>query len=598
VTDASSLPADTQRIAALMAERESLRAERDREAQARLVAEQERDAFKKLFELVQLELERLKRQLFGQRAEVVDPRQVQLAFTPVLDALSRAQQGVHGANAEVEAELDKLRRRAREMAEGKPKPEKQRPHGRRDLSIEDLPVETIVLEPPERLAPGGEKLEKVGEEVAEHVDRRSASLVRVRVVRPKYKRPQTRPEPPEPAAPASAAPAPAPAARTVPVVAPSASPIVIAELPDRPIPRSSAGAGLLAFVLVQKFADHIPLHRQERIFRREGLRLPRSTLCGWVQGCAELLERIVQAMWEDARKTAPWIAIDATGVLVQAKIRCRRGHFWVLVAERSHVLFRYTKACDGESAAALLPGFKCYLIADASSVYHELYRREPGIIECGCWAHARRYLFEALSTDRQRALVGIGFIGLLYDAHWAATDRATGVTDGEKRRSLAKPILDRLYAWIAEQQPLLAKDAPIAGALQYLVNHRVPLSRFLDDGRLRLDNNLSELELRREAVGRHNWLFVGSDDGAKWNTTVVSLIASCQLHGIEPWAYLRDVLTLLPSWPVKRVLELAPKFWNETRQKPEAQQALASLRLLGRVVAPVGHDAGKNSAQA
>lgn len=579
MSDSSSLPTDAQRIAALMAERdalfaerESLRAARDREAQARLMAEQERDAFKKLYELVQFELERLKRQLFGQKAEVVDPRQVQLAFTPVLDALARAQKGEQGANAEVEAELNKLRRRAREMAEGKPKKEKPPPHGRRDLSLEDLPVETIVLEPPERLAPGGEKLVKIGEEVTEYVDRRAASLVRVRKVRPKYKRPGT----PDPAA---------------------ASPIVIAPLPDRPIPRSIAGAGLLAFVLVQKFADHIPLHRQERIFKREGLRLPRSTLCGWVEGCAEILERIVQAMWEDARKNAHWIAMDATGVLVQAPIRCRRGHFWVLVAERSHVLFRYTKTCDGESAATLLPGYKGRLIADASSVYHELYRREPGITECGCWAHARRNLFDALLNDRQRALVGIGFIGLLYDAHWEATDRATGVTDGEKRKRLAKPVLDRLYAWIAEQQPLLDKDSPIAQALQYMVNHRVPLARFLDDGRLRLDNNLSELELRREVVGRHNWLFLGSDDGAKWNTTIVSLVASCQLHDLEPWAYLRDVLTLLPGWPAKRVLELAPKFWNQTRQKPETQQALASLHL-GHPVAPAVHDAAKGTAPA
>lgn len=586
MSDAQALPTDANAIAALLAERDALRAERDREAQARLVAEQERDAFKKLFELVQFELERLKRQLFGQKAEVVNPRQVQLAFTPVLDALSRAQQGELGASAEVEAELDKLRRRAREMSEGKPKADRPRPHGRRDLSLEDLPIETMVLEPPERLAPGGEKLVKIGEEVCEYIDRRAASLVRVRKVRPKYRLPGA-------AEPTSST---QPTSTSASAPAPETSRIVIAPLPDRPIPRSIAGAGLLAFVLVQKFADHIPLHRQERIFRREGLRLPRSTLCGWVEGCAELLKRVVEAMWEDARQTAHWIAIDATGVLVQAKVRCRRGHFWVLVAERSHVLFRYTKTCDGESAAALLPGYKGHLIADASSVYHELYRRQPDIIECGCWAHGRRNLFEALSSDRDRALIGIGFIGLLYDAHWAATDRATSVTDGEKRKSLAKPVLDRLYAWIAEQQPLLAEGSPIAQALQYLVNHRVPLSRFLDDGRLRLDNNVSELELRREAVGRANWLFVGSDDGARWNTTIVSLIASCQLHDIEPWAYLRDVLSLLPSWPAKNVLELAPKLWKQTRQKAETQHALAALALPSRAPDSLAHRADNGSA--
>ena len=132
------------------------------------------------------------------------------------------------------------------------------------------------------------------------------------------------------------------------------------------------------------------------------------------------------------------------------------------------------------------------------------------------------------------------------------------------------------------ERPKVPDDAPIAKAMNYLVNHKVPLTRFLDNGMLRLDNNLAELELRREKVGAHNWLYCGSDDGAHWNATVVSLIASCQLHEIEPWAYLRDVLTLLPSWPAKRVLALAPKYWNETRQQPDTQQRLASLRLLGR----------------
>jgi hypothetical protein len=188
----------------------------------------------------------------------------------------------------------------------------------------------------------------------------------------------------------------------------------------------------------------------------------------------------------------------------------------------------------------------------------------------------------ALSSDEPRALVLIGFIGLLYDAHLLATDPKTGLTDGARRRAEAGPVIDKLYAWIAAERPKVDDDAPIAKAMNYVANHRVHLTRFLDDGLLRLDNNLAELELRREKLGAKNWLYCGSDDGAHWNAVVVSLVASCQLHGIEPWAYLRDVLTLLPSWPARRVLALAPKTWNETRQQPETQQLLASLRLLGR----------------
>lgn len=538
------------RLAALVRERDQMKARAER-------AEHERNEFKKLYSLVLLELERMKRQLFGQKAESVDPAQVQLAFGPVLDALERARTGGAAELGQVESELVKLRERAAaEVTRRKAEKEPPKPHGRRNLSLEDLPIEKITLEPPERLLPGGDSLVKIGEEVSEHIDRRPASIVRVQVIRPKYKIPDHAAE--------------------------KAGAIVIAELPERPIPRGIAGPGLLAHVLVSKYADHLPLHRQERIFRREGLHLPRSTLCGFVQGSVVLLERIVDAMWEDARENARWVCVDATGVLVFAKERCRRNHFWVVVAQRDHVLFRYTKTHDGKIPAEMLKSFRGYMLADASSVYHELYRQEPGITEVGCWAHSRRMAFEALSSDEPRALVLIGFIGLLYDAHLLATDPKTGVTDGARRKKDAQPVIDKLYAWIAEERPKVDDDAPVAKAMNYLVNHRVPLSRFLDDGILRLDNNLSEAELRREKVGGHNWLYCGSDDGAHWNATTVSLVASCQLHDIEPWAYLRDVLTLLPSWPAKQVLALAPKYWNETRQQPETQQRLASLRLLGR----------------
>jgi hypothetical protein len=377
----------------------------------------------------------------------------------------------------------------------------------------------------------------------------------VRVVRPKYRRPT----------PAS-----------------GQSPIAIAELPERPIPRSVAGPGLIAHVITQKYADHLPLHRQQAIFKRQGVHLPRSTLANLVQGGTALLGTLTEAMWQDARDYAHWLAIDATGVLVLAAEQCRRGHFWVVVADNGHVLFRYTKKHDGTVPAQLLAGFSGYVIADASSVYHELYRSEPGITEVCCWAHARRRFFDALTVDQERAMIGIGFIGLLYDAHHAATNADTGITDTQRRRTLAEPVLAKLYNWIAVERPKLVDDTPLAKAMNYLVNQREPLARFLEDGRLRLDNNISEVELRRQVVGRHNWTFCGSDDGAEWNAIATTLIASCQRHGIEPWAYLRDVLTLLPGWPKRDVLQLAPKFWHETLQQQETQQRLAALRLLGR----------------
>jgi transposase len=542
------------RIAELEAQLASVQRAHDHKARELERVEHEREQYRKLYTLVLYELERLKRQLFGKKAEAVDPAQVQLAFAPVLDALARAETGDPSARADVQAELQKLRNEAKQTAEATPPARPRKGHGRRDFDQEKAPVETIVLEPPERQLPGGELLVKIGEEVSEHFDYRPASLVRVRVVRPKY--------------------------RAMPTGKPS--PILIAELPERPIPRSVAGPGLIAHVITQKFADHQPLNRQQEIFKRYGVHLPRSTLANLVEGGTSLLRCVVDAMWQDALDNAPWLAIDATGVLVLAAEQCRRGHFWVVVAERRHVLFRYTQKHNGSVPADMLAGFRGYVIADASSVYHELYRNEPNILEVSCWAHARRRWYEALAVDRDRALVGIGFIGLLYDAHRAATDPTTGVTDTHKRRSAAEPILQRLYQWIEQERPRLVDESPIVKAMNYLVNHRESLSRFLEDGQLRLDNNLSELELRRQVVGRANWTFAGSDDGAEWNAIATSLVASCKLHGIEPWAYLRDVLTLLPSWPKHAALELAPKFWNETRQQPQTQQRLADARLLGR----------------
>jgi transposase len=513
------------------------------------------ERLKKLYDALCFEYSKLRRKVVGPTREHVPANDTQQSLFEILDVLGRLKTGDTAAESTAEALLDRLR-----SGEQKEKPEKKTPHGRRDFSTFDLPVERIVLEPAERQLPGGEQLEKIGEEVSEVIERRPGSFVRVQVVRPKYKVPEA--------------------------ASSSQTSIVIAPPLEHPLPKGMAGPGLLSHVMVSKFADHIPLHRQERIFEREGLDISRSTLCGWIAGCTGLLKHIVDAMWEDARANAPWVAVDATGILVQAIEQCRRLSFYVVVAGEEHVLFGSVKKNDGPQVAELLKGFGGRpMLSDASSVYHELQRREArakrAIIEVGCWSHARRGAFDALPTDRERALVIIGLVGLLYEAHRNSTNDK-GVTDGKKRRELATPIVDELYRYIEAERPKLVEGTPIDQAFGYFINQKVPLLRFLDDGRLRLDNNPSELELRREVVGRKNWLFLGSDDAAAWNTTIVSLIASCHLHAIEPWAYLRDVLTLLPGWKQGRALQLSPKHWVKTSARPDVQERLGELRLLDR----------------
>jgi len=556
--------APLEEIRRLKGELAVVRAERD-EAAA------EAAELRKLYENLCHEYSKLRRKVMGPTREHVSVGEAQHSLFELLEKLGLVKTAT---KVEPKDELDGLRRRLEEGRRQEQKKRTAKPHGRRDLTGVDLPVERIVLEPSERLMKGGELLEKIGEEVAEVLERRPASLVRVQVVRPKYKKPGS------------------PLLRAVrgDGEAPPDTAIVVAPPLERPLQRGMAGPGLLAYVLVSKYADHIPLHRLEAIFEREGLRLSRSTLCDWVRGCAALLEHIVEAMWTDARETAPLVLTDATGVLVRHSEQCRRVSLYVLVVPGEYVLFGAVARNDGQSVAALLAGFGGRpIISDASAVYHELQRQEQRagrpILEVGCWSHARRGLFDALATDRERALTAIGFISLLYQAHRESTD-AAGRTVGARRKRLAAPVLEKLFAYVEAERPRLVKGTPIDEAFGYLINQRKPLCRFLDDGRLRLDNNPSELALRAEVVGRRNWLFCGSDAGVEWNTTVVSLIASCRLHGIEPWAYLRDVLSLLPGWKKDRVLELAPKHWKATRAKRSTRRRLEELQLLGRPEPP------------
>lgn len=490
-------------------------------------ASYERDEYKKLYELVLLELERTRRHLFGKKAETVDSAQVQLAFADIAKALKA---------------VDELEGKVDDESANKRAKRKARPHGRQQLP-EHLPVERIELPTPPQVKAESDAYEYIGDDVSERLEWRTGSFVRVQIVRPKYSK-KGAPE----------------------------QGVVAAELPPMPIDKGMAGPGLLANVLVSKFGDSLPLNRQSKIYKRQGVELSRSTLCGWVEQSDRLCRPVVEAMWEDALTESNYVAIDATGVLVWQPERCRRGHFWVLISENEHVLFRYSAKHNKAAVHNLLRDYKGYVHADAATVFDFLYNKR-GCTEVGCWAHSRRRFFDAISTDRDRALKAIGFIRTLYKI-----DRDTKDFPRKKRtlmrRKRAGPVVEEFFSWCDSEHLVVLPESPIGQAIGYARNQKDALCRFLEDGRLRLDNNWSERELRREAVGRRNWTFAGSDDGARWNTTFMSLIASCELHGIEPWAYLRDVLCLLPVWSDDQMLELAPKYWRTTIEKAEAQQLL------------------------
>jgi len=419
-----------------------------------------------------------------------------------------------------------------------------KPTGRKPLP-EKLPRVEIEVLPPEVQQKGTDAFTRIGEDVTETVERRPASLVVVRVRKPKFV-PKDRERNAE-------------------------TEVFQAAPPELPIDRALAGPGLLADTIVRRWQDHLPLHRLERIYGREGLDLARSTICGWHEALADLVKPLVEAMWADARG-APYLCTDATGVLVQAREQCRRGHFWVVIAPERHVLFAYTAKHDSAAVDSLLDGYQGYLVADAHAVFDHLYKRGT-LIEVACWAHARRYWFKSLETDPERARKALAFIGGLF-----RVERAFAAASPDERlqarRAESRPIVDAFFAWCQEEAERVLDETPTAKAIGYAINQRVALQRFLDDGRLPLHNNGSERALRREAVGRKNWLFVGSDDAAEVNAAFVSLLASCQLHDIEPWAYLRDLFCLIPGWSSRRVLDLAPLNWKQTLENEDTQQRL------------------------
>jgi transposase len=315
-------------------------------------AEAEREEYRKLHLLLREENERLKRGLLGQKAERLsrDDRQLALA---ILDLLLGEQ------TVAAVPETQKVREH-----------ERRKPPGRRPLP-EHLPRVDIELVPLDVQREGLNRFERIGAEVSEVLERRPASAVVVRVIRPKF--------------------VPKDRLRNGP------TPVLIAEPPELPIERGLAGPGLLADTGVRRWQDHQPLHRLEGIYARDGIALARSTVCGWHEELAALARPVVEAMREDAFRQ-PYLCTDATGVLVQAKDKCRTGHFWVLVAPPMHVLFGYSPRHDGAGVDKLLAGYQGYLVADAHAVYDHLFT-DGTIVEVGCFAHGRRY-FSRRSAPR------------------------------------------------------------------------------------------------------------------------------------------------------------------------------------------------------
>jgi transposase len=334
--------------------------------------------------------------------------------------------------------------------------------------------------------------------------------------------------------------------------------------PPQPIEKSTAGASLLAQVIVAKNADHLPLNRQEKIFQRHGVEISRKTMCGWLGQCAYLLKPLYGAAKEVLFQSKV-IGTDDTSVKVlDEKLPfARTGRIWPYYGDKDHpvILYDYTATRERAGPEEFLKGYRGYLQADAYGGYDAFFKdASRGMIEVGCWAHARRYFHRALESDQARMGPALLLIAQLYRVEKHARPLASA--DRLRLRQLqSKPILDKLCNYLLEIQTEVLPKSPEGRAVRYTLKNWAALTRYCEDGDLEIDNNATERAIRGVAVGRHNWIFFGSDQGGKTAAVLRSFVASCQRAGVDPFTWLKDVLSRIAAHPITRLTELLPHNW-------------------------------------
>lgn len=348
--------------------------------------------------------------------------------------------------------------------------------------------------------------------------------------------------------------------------------ILTATMPEQPIAKGFVGPNLLSHIIVSKYEDHLPLHRQERIFARYGMELSKSTLCDWVLQAADLLAPLRERL-EQKILVSPKIHTDDSPILVKVgneqDKNIKTGRLWVYIGcggiDPPSVIYHYSPNRNSEWPLQFLKDYQGYLQADAYSGYDRLYTTNK-IIEVGCFAHARRKFVEIAKNAKApiRAHQALGYIKKLYDIETEAKDMSNGERKNI-RQTKAKPILDEFKKWLDIQLNELPEQTPMYKAVAYSVNAWIALNRYLENGILEIDNNRAERSIRPIAIGRKNWLFAGSDRGGHAAAIIYSLIESCKQHDIKPYVYLADVLAKLPSYKINRIEDLLPQNWKNTQ---------------------------------
>jgi transposase len=476
--------------------------------------------------LLRQKIDALCRRVFGSSSEKIDAAQLELLLQMVNSGA--AAQGESAPAAEKSSEPLRPRK---ERAQRVP---------------ENLPVVEEVIEPAEVIQEP-EQWRLIGQEVSEQLDYEPARFLRRRIVRKKY----------------------------VHVTDPDRAP-VLAALPEKLLERGVAGPGLLAHILVSKYADHLPLYRQEQIFaQRFKINLPRATLARWIELCADWLQPIYEQI-RTGVMAGGYAQVDETPVayLAPGNGQTKQGYLWTACRPGGDVFYRWETSRAADCLERLVPReFKGVLQSDGYSAYGAFIKTRGGIELAGCWAHVRRKLHEALEQSPRPAGWIMRQIQHLYRIESALRESNAGPQLREAIRAhQSRPIVERikkaLVLFKANRRHL--PQSLLGQAIDYTLGQWPTLEVFLRNGKAEIDNNLVENAIRPTAIGKKNWLFMGEAGAGQRGAIIYTLVETCRKRRIDPYAYLRDVLTRLPTLKNNQISEVTPAAWAKVQSKPTA----------------------------
>jgi transposase len=478
-----------------------------------------------------LRLEQLRRERSGRRSEKIDAAQLALMLELVGETDDQETEGAQEGLDDLEGEGEK---EGEGQAKGRARRTRPPKHLPRDVVEHELP------EAQQRCEDCGERLYRIGYDVSEQVEFVAAHFRVKEHRRAKY------------------------AYRCC------KSGVKTAPGPDKLIDKGLPGTGLLAQVVVGKYNDHIPLNRQSGIYQREGVDIPVSTLCDWVGAVAEEVSPLVDLIRERVLDSY-LVQTDSSGLKVLDRDDpegVRKGTMWAYVGDRQWVYFEYAKTGAGADGPwQTLQGRQGYVQADAATVFDRLFNGQCAkAIEIGCFAHGRRKFYSLKDSD-PRVAYPLQLIGKLYRVEAIADARGLDAEARvELRRQRSTGLLERLHRWLVRTAAREPPESALHKACAYSLNQWEALTRFLEDGRVGLDNNLCELQIRSLAVGRKNYLHAGSDAGAERAAALYTVLRTCAQHRVDPYSYLKDVLDKLAAgWPSERMDQLLPDAWAAAR---------------------------------